>query len=105
MENKGLSDVTRGRDLDRLISDRNSCSLDKLTRSGPFGIGVKVVMDSLYIKVKEGGWRSCIKNAKISSDIDLRYFAVVSNNQKTADRVSNIDIESIQFYNLDADAY
>jgi len=71
----------------------------------PFGIGVKILNNSLYLKVKEGGWKHCVKNAPLYPDIDLNYFAIVSNNQKTPDRVSNIDIDSIQFYNYDATAY
>ena len=64
-------------------------------------------MDTLLVKVKDGGWVNCIKNVKISADIDLRYFAIVCNNQKSSTRtlVSNIDIESIAFYNSDGDAF
>lgn len=70
-------------DLDRLITNVNSCTLDKIRKGDQFGIGVKIVMDNLTIKVREGkekGWTNCIKNAKISADIDLEHFAIVSNN-------------------------
>ena len=84
-------------DMDRLITNSNSCSFDnkKFKRGQQFGISVKIIFDSLHVKVKEGGWKNCIKNGVLYPDVDLTYFAIVSNNQNKPYRVSNIDIESI----------
>jgi hypothetical protein len=47
LKNKGLKDVTMGRNLDRMIGVKNSCELDKVSTGAPIGIGVKIVMENL----------------------------------------------------------
>ena len=66
-------------------------------------------MDIIYVEVKDGTknkkeFKKCMQDS-ISKDMNLQHFIVVSNNQKTDDRVSNIEIDGVFFRNWDADAY
>ena len=52
IQNKGLESMTATRDLDDLMTDRNSCNFD-LSSNQRGGIKVRILMDYIYVWTKE----------------------------------------------------
>jgi hypothetical protein len=65
------------------------------------------MMDYIYVYKRDANgdteYSKCIVNQ--IRDPQLNNFAIVSNNNRIEDRVSNIDIEGIFFKNWDAEQY
>lgn len=52
VQNKGLESMTATRDLDSLMTNRNSCDFD-LNKNQRGGIKVRILMDYIYVWTKE----------------------------------------------------
>lgn len=52
IQNKGLASMTDTRDLDELMTSQNSCNFD-LNQNQRGGIKVRVLMDYIYVWIKE----------------------------------------------------
>ena len=52
VQNKGLESMTDTRDLDGLMTNRNSCNFD-LNQNQRGGIKVRILMDYIYVWIKE----------------------------------------------------
>ena len=69
------------------------------------GIRIKVLMDYVYVFKREANgdssYRKCFVNQV--KHPELHHMAITSMNQRSEDRISNIDIEGIFFKNYDAE--
>ena len=64
IQNKGLDSITKSRDMDDLITKKNSCEFD-LDRYARASIRVKILYDYIYVYKKEGDemeYSKCITN-------------------------------------------
>lgn len=52
IQNKGLASMTDTRDLDRLMTSKNSCNFD-LNQNQRGGIRIRILMDYIYVWTKE----------------------------------------------------
>lgn len=52
VQNKGLASMTDSRDLDRIMTNRNSCNFD-LNQGSRGGIRVRILMDYIYVWTRD----------------------------------------------------
>lgn len=94
------------RNLDNWITGKNSCEFD-LNKGEKGGIRVKILGDYIYVDKREANgetrYTKCIINQ--IRDPVFKNMAIVSNNRYQDDRVSEIEIDAIQFRNLDSSVY
>ena len=105
IQNNGLKSIVQSRDLDSWINQTNSCSFQMMTGARS-GIRIKLLYDYIYIEKKEDGdltYQKCVTN-QIRNPF-FHHLAIVANNQKNDDRLSNIDINAVQIVNYDPAVY
>ena len=105
LQNNGLVSIVRTRDLDSLISQKNSCDFEMMSGARS-GVRVKILYDYIYIEKKEDGggqYTRCV-TAQIR-DPYFHYLAVVAGNKEAEDRTSDIDLDAIKVTNLDPAVY
>lgn len=98
--------MTDTRDLDRLMTSKNSCNFD-LNQNQRGGIRIRILMDYIYVWTKEANGDVTYSRCSQQQIRDpvFHYFAITSSNQREEDRLSNIDIDTVSMKNLDAKAY
>ena len=65
IQNKGLQDITRSRDFDDLINNKNSCEFD-MNQDTMGGIRIKVLLDYIYVEKRDANgntsYTKCLTN-------------------------------------------
>ena len=98
--------MTDSRDLDRIMTNRNSCNFD-LNQGTRGGIRVRILMDYIYVWTKDANGDVTYSRCSQQQIRDpvFHYFAITSSNQRDEDRLSNIDVDMVRIKNLDGKVY